>query len=81
MLPPILFIQVGLTDFFFLGIVDFQCYASLCYIAKLYTYIHFKIYILFHDGLSQETGYSPMCCAAGPCRLSILNVIVCIYQP
>ena len=37
--------------------------------------------ILFHYGLSQEIGYSSLCYTIGPCCLSILNIIVCIYQP
>ena len=30
---------------------------------------------------TQEIGYSSLCYTVGPCCLSILNVIVCIYQP
>ena len=41
----------------------------------------FFLKILFHYGLSQEIGYSFLCCTVGPCCLSILNVIVCTYQP
>ena len=45
-------------------------------------HIHtFFSYILFHYVLSQEIGYSSLCYTVGPCCLSILNVIVCIYQP
>ena len=64
--------------------VDLQCCSKLCCTAKWLSYIH--IYIIFlknifsHYGLSQDTGYSSLCYTAGPC-LSILNVIVCIYQP
>ena len=47
----------------------------------IYIYIHILFYILFHYGLSQETGYSSLCYAAGPCCLSIPYIIVCIYQP
>ena len=47
----------------------------------LHIYIHSFFNILFHYGLSQEIGYSLLCCTIGPCCLTILNVIVCIYQP
>ena len=40
---------------------------------------HSFSYIIFHHGLSQETGYSCLCCTVGPQCLSILNVIVYIY--
>ena len=43
--------------------------------------IHRLSYIIFHHGLSQKIGYSSLCYAVGPCCLSILNVIVCLYQP
>ena len=43
--------------------------------------IHSFLNILFHYGLPQETGYSSLCFTVGPCCLSILHVIVCIYQP
>ena len=42
---------------------------------------HSLSYIIFHQGLSQGTGYSFLCCTVGPHCLSILNEIVCIYQP
>ena len=42
---------------------------------------HFNMFIFFHHGLSQDIEYSSLCYRAGPCCLSILNVIVCIYQP
>ena len=32
----------------------------------------------FHYGLSQDIEYSSLCCTVGPCRLSILYIIVCI---
>ena len=37
--------------------------------------------ILFHCGLFHEIRYSSLCYTVGPCCLSILNVLVCIYQP
>ena len=45
------------------------------------TQLYIYIYIIFHHGLSREIGYCSQCYAVGPCRLSILNVIVCIYSP
>ena len=40
----------------------------------------YLFYIIFH-GLSQDIEYSSLCYILGPCCLSILNVIVHIYQP
>ena len=37
-------------------------------------------YIIFNHALSQEIGYSFLCCATEPHCLFILNVIVCIYE-
>ena len=50
-------------------------------VTQFYTYIHSFFNIHLHYGLSQETGYSSLCYTLGPCCSSILNVIVCIYQP
>ena len=36
---------------------------------------------VFHQVLSQEIGHCSLCRTAGPHDLSILSVIVCIYQP
>ena len=36
--------------------------------------------ILFHYGLLQDIEYSSLCCTAGLCCLSILNIIVCICE-
>ena len=44
----------------------------------LHIYTLFFQTIHFHYGLSQETGYSSLCYTVG--YLSILNVILCIYQ-
>ena len=41
-------------------------------------HIYILFHILFHYGLSQDIGYSPLCCTVGPCCLSILDIIVCI---
>ena len=47
--------------------------------AELYIYSLF--HILFHDGLSQDIEYSSLCSTVGSCCLSILYILVCIYQP
>ena len=47
----------------------------------IYIYAHSLSYIIFHHGLSQETGYSSLCYIVGPHCISILNVTVCIYLP
>ena len=54
---------------------------SLLYgkVTQLYTETFF-FNILFHYGLSQGIGYTFPCYTVGPCCLSVLNVIVCIYQ-
>ena len=44
-------------------------------------YVHYFSHIIFHQGLAQETGYSSLCYIVRPHRLSILNVILGIYQP
>ena len=58
-------------------------YQSLLYSkgTQLYIYIHILFLYSFPNyGLSQDTEYSSWCCTLAPCFLSILNVIVCIYQ-
>ena len=50
-------------------------------VIQSYMYIHSFSCIIFHCVLSQEIGYSSLCYTVGPHCLSILNVIVCIYQP
>ena len=45
-------------------IVDLQCCVNLCCTTQRLSYTH--IDILFHYGLSQETGRSSMCYTAGP---------------
>ena len=55
---------------------------SLLYsqVTQLYTSKHSFFYILFHYGLSLGVEYSSLYYIVGPCCLSLLNVIVCIYQ-
>ena len=64
--------------------VDLQCYVNFCCIAKWPSYAYIYIYILFliifYNVLSQVIGYSFLCYTEGLYCLSILNVIVCIYQ-
>ena len=47
-------------------------------VIELYVYKHSYFNILFHSGLSQDTEYSSLCYAVGPCCLSILYVMVSI---
>ena len=52
--------------FFFWGIVDLQCCANLCCIAKWLSYIHiFFFNIIFHYGLRQDIWYSLLCYTIG----------------
>ena len=44
-------------------------------------HIHSVSHTIFHNVLSQEIRNSLLYCRVGPHCLSILNVIVCIYQP
>ena len=41
--------------------------------------IHILFHVLFLYGLSQDIEYSSLCCTVGPCCLSILYILVCIY--
>ena len=50
-------------------------------VTRSYLYIHSLSHIIFHHFLSQETSCSSLCCMVGPHCFSILNEIVCIYQP
>ena len=50
-------------------------------VTQSYMYIFSFSHTSFHHGLSQETGYSSLCCTVGPHCSSILNIMVCIYQP
>ena len=45
-----------------------------------YIYIHIIFKYSFLYDLSKDTEYDSLCYTLGPC-LSILNVMVCIYQP
>ena len=45
----------------------------------IYIYILFQI--LFHYRLLQDIEYSSLCYTVGPSSLSILYIVVCIYQP
>ena len=61
--------------------ISYMCVCvCVCVCTHMYTHTHtFFFYILFHHGLSQEIGYSSLCCTVGLDCLLILNVIVCIY--
>ena len=50
-------------------------------VTQSYIYIHCFSHPVFHHVLPQEIGYSSLCYAVGPHCLSMLSVIVCIYQP
>ena len=46
----------------------------------IYTYIYIPYHIIFHYILSQDIEYSYLCYAVGPCRLSILYILICICK-
>ena len=50
-------------------------------VTQAYIYMDSLSYIIFHHVLAQKTGYSSLCYTVGTHCLSILSVIVCIYQP
>ena len=52
-----------------------------CVYIHTYVYTHSCSNTIFHRVLSQDVWYNSVCSAAGPHCLSILNAIVCIYQP
>ena len=64
-------------------------YIYVCVYIYIYVYTHTHTHThtlslshtIFHHILSQETWYSSLCCTVGPHCLSILIVIVYIYQP
>ena len=60
-----------------------QCCVNLCYTMKWLSFTHIQSFFIysFPYGLYRQIGYSSLCYTVGPCCLSILNVIVCIYQP
>ena len=50
-------------------------------VTQSYIHTHYFSHTLFHHDVSQETGYRSLCSTVGCNCLSILNVIVGIYQP
>ena len=75
-------------SFFFL--LEYSWFTVLCQfllysiVAQSYIYAYvctFFSYTIFQHVLSPETGYSFLYCKVGPHCLSILNIIVCTYQP
>ena len=73
-------ITCGHPFFFNWSIVDLPCCVSFWCTAKWfsYTYIDILFHILFHHGLLQDIEYSSLFYTVGPCRLSILYIVVCI---
>ena len=57
--------------------INFYCTAVI----QFYIYINSFSHTIFHHVLSPEIGYSFLCYIVERHCLSILNVIVCIYQP
>ena len=54
------------------------------YVYYIYVYTHTHILFLILSSITfypRRLHFSSLCCAAGPHCFSILNVIVCIYQP
>ena len=56
--------------------VDLQCCISFCCTAKWLLYIYILCHILIHYALSQDTEYSSLCYAVGPCCLSIIYIYI-----
>ena len=78
---PCVQVRIGLIFFI---IVDLQCSVNFCFIAKKPSYTNIYILfltlssILFHHKCLDIV---PCAYTAGSDGLSILNVIVCIYEP
>ena len=53
------------------------------YGSSIFRFFFFLLFFhtIFHHVLTQVTGHSSWCCTVGSHYLSVLNVIVCIYQP
>ena len=64
---------------FYCSIADLQCCVSFWCRAKWFSYIYILFQILFHYSLLQDIEYSSLYYTVGPCWLSILYVIVCIF--
>ena len=75
--PPVIFFLLDCS--WFTMLCQFLLYIR---VTRSYICIHTRSpsFIIFHHTLFQKTGYSSLCCTVGPQCLSILNVIVCIYQ-
>ena len=54
----------------------FQVYSK---VIQLYIYICILFQVLFHYRLLQDIEYSSLCYMVGPCCLSILYIVVCIF--
>ena len=52
-----------------------------CKMTQTHIYIHYFFNTVLHHVLTQGTRHRSLCWTIGPHYLSILNVIVCIYQP
>ena len=64
----------------FMFTVDLQCCANLHCTAKWLTHTHTYSFLkIFFSNMFHSRRLN--CYTVGPCCLSILNVIVCIYQP
>ena len=79
-------IDWSIDSFFFLiflsnwAIVDLQCCVSGVQQSDSVIHISILFQILFPFGLLQNTEQSSLCYTVGPCWLSILNIVVCIWQ-
>ena len=86
-----LYFQDLFIHFLFIYIQDdFQKYSwliVLCQfllhskVTQLHIYTYSFFYIIFYHSLFQEIAYSSLCYTVRSHCLSILNVILCIYQP
>ena len=73
----------GLTYFFLLKfswITMFRFWYTAKWFSHIFMCIYIHFYILFHYGLSQNSEYSSLCYAVGPCCLPILYIIAGICQ-
>ena len=78
-------IYISLLKIFFWNIVDLPCCDHLRCTAKWFNYtcictnIYSFFYILFHCRLLQDVEYNSLCYTVGPCWLSVLYIVACIF--
>ena len=72
---PVLYIYIYIHTIYILYTYIYIYFTHTHIYIFTHTHIYLHIpFLIFHHGLSQETGYSSPCCTVGSHCLSILNV-------